>query len=217
MTLAAPSPAAATTTRSCGAFALADAYQSLGRLEPPAAVWRRLRRWLTDDGATPTHRLAADAIRCGMAAACLRSAQLTPHVVDAVLRTGWRAVLNLRDPVDPAAGHFVLARRVAYGAVLIDDPLRQQTYRIAGERLAELWSPAGACQEVTGGVLVAIGRRRAIDPRDCADCPECGGEFLLPAVLGLGWRRAWAPAWAAAHCPWCDALATPLPTDLLRA
>lgn len=190
-------------------MALAAVYHSLGRDANAAEIWLRLSDDLTTDGATPTHRLAADAIEQGLSAACLRAAEPGFAPIAVALRGRWRVVLNLRDESDPAAGHFVLARRVLPAALVIDDPSSGTTRRLDSAELARRWAPRKGAEEVSGAVLVAIGPGHATDRRDRADCPCCNGDYPLPGVLGLGWRRPWASCWSAAHCPWCDALATP--------
>jgi ABC-type bacteriocin/lantibiotic exporter with double-glycine peptidase domain len=201
--------------RGCGAAALCMVYRSLGVACVQAEVWRRLARpgpW----GAlrTNTWRLAADALRCGLAALVLQTREPWAVLSTSAARDV-RVILNHRLRSGSAEGHYSVLVAVDDEAALLHDPEAGPARHLRRAELLELWRPERGCGEVAGYVLVAVSNRTP-DPSACAacglilpeaiPCPACREPVpLLPGPVA-GCLTAACPGrtWDRIFCPGCD-------------
>jgi hypothetical protein len=187
----------------CGAASLCMAYRRLGLECSQGEVWAALSGSSgRSRGPMPTHRLARDAWRRGLAALVVQ-ARRPRRLLEQCQRLGVPAIVRHRLSAHKPRWHFsVLAGLDGEGVVLADPlPLAGPRLRRDWETFRELWNPHPDEPEVAGYCLVAVGL--AHKPGALAT-----GPHAVPA-LALG---ACVPALAPAACGACG---VPFPPGLV--
>lgn len=203
--------------RMCGAAALAMAYRSLGIDVAQDAVWPQIvgKNGRGDDCAR-THRLAADALRRGLAAVVLQARH--PWDILAHEPQSVRMILNHRPTREAWTGHYTVRVERGADAVIVHDPQFGPNRRLRREDFLPLWlRTANPLCEITGNSLVAI----ALATQEEHSCAVCGGAMppalpcpgcqrpvpLQPASLvGCVDRTCPGRHWERLFCPHCDAV-----------
>jgi hypothetical protein len=202
--------------RGCGAAALCMVYRSFGLACTQSQVWQAIARpGLGGVPGTSTWRLAADALRRGLAA-------LTMQVRDpreALRRSppeGLRLILNHRPRAGSSLGHYSVLVGVDETGVVVHDPQAGPARHLTRGEFLELWRPHSGRGEITGGVLAAIAAAPPPAPPcgQCGrpvpaslSCPACQERIPLRPGTGLGCIAADCPGrtWERVFCPACDA------------
>jgi hypothetical protein len=213
--------------RTCGAAALAMAYQSLGISLPQETIWQAIGQRNQQGVRTArSYRLAGHAIQQGLAAVVVQAVQ--PW---ATLERCWaedvRVIVNHRVRPDSRLGHYSVLAGIGPDEVLLHDPQLGPARRLTRESMLRLWLPTAGESEIVGNVLVAIGRRETHD-RVCTACGApipgavlcegCGSPIDLDPTVALGCTTPGCPArlWEYLFCPQCDRCTgklSPVPTN----
>ena len=204
--------------RMCGAAALAMVYRSFGWHIAQADIWPRIAR-RDDQGSwnAATYLLARDAMARSLDAIVVQASRAWETLVETAT-SPWRAILNHRYAPASPSGHFSVLLAADDQRAVIHDPEFGPRRQLLRDQLLELWRPGASFGEVTGYVLVAIGRAES-RPEICDACGEelplerwcsaCSATLRFPkAVLGCTRSGCRARRWARVFCPCCDASAT---------
>jgi hypothetical protein len=214
--------------RSCGAACLAMVYRWLGRPATQLDIWPRIARGNAFGSfASITHLMAQDALHRGFSAAVVQARNNLAYL-RACSSRGLPAILSVRAVPEKPDGHFVVFLGERDECFLVHDPMAGPEREIGEQELLALWETPPQPNEVTGGVLIAIGGPENGDAvcgvchapvPAVLSCPRCTASVGLRPLAAIGCIAANCKARLAARlcCPECDLLWEPWDAALAPA
>jgi len=203
--------------RNCGATCLSMVYSSLGMEVSQEEIWPCIAR-LNRMGsvASTTHLMALDAVQRGFS--CL--AVQAKHPLQALRQckdAGLRVIVNHRLRNGSGAGHYSVLVDIDAESVVLHDTLTGPAQRMRSRELLELWMPLSPASEITGHLLIAIGKHElaAAPCQFChtpfpaeVECPGCRKMVGLRPQMALGCvkKDCFTRLWQNICCPTCDHL-----------
>lgn len=202
--------------RMCGAAALCMVYRSFGLACSQEEVWPAIALPAAEsDPCARTYLLCADALRRGFAALTLQARYALP-LLQVALEQEVRVIVNHRQGLNAAAGHYSVVVALDEEGVAIHDPWLGPARWFEQAEWLKLWRPGRWNREVSGNLAVYIGADSAAAARcpSCQSvipvqvaCPTCRKDIPLRPSIVLGCMDSNCPArmWDLLFCPWCDA------------
>jgi len=195
-------------------------YRSLALTSNPADVWHRVAEEVRPGRkAARTQRLALDALEQGLLVAVLQATQGRP-LLSRLAQSATRVILNHRLEPDSPQGHYSVLGATDSDTLTLHDPHLGPHRRLNWSQFKALWSSPPAASEITGHVLLAIGRQP--HRRNCTACGtvlpvsvacrRCAKPIDIGPQAAIGCSRVDCPQrlWHRLFCPHCDWATTTL-------
>jgi hypothetical protein len=188
-------------------------YRSLGFECRQEDIWARLTGGALATRGARAYRLAADALRQGLAAVVVQ-AESPWRLLFECAQAGVGVILNHRLSEQSPWGHYTVLVAIDEQSAWVHDPQFGPHRHLEREELLRLWQGCPGRTEIAGRVAIVIGRIdeqiscelcQSILPNAvrCSNCNQL--NVLQPAVaIGCVSRDCDGRRWCRIFCPQCD-------------